>query len=376
MAAFDALDGGGVTIEELTGDRRKVTLLDRAMPFRQNGMRFEREHATNTEWLQGSKVATQQPQGPELKETQFSGTWHDRFIDTNGPAMATMSRAGGSAQPVSTARELALLFDDICDKGQVVRFVYLWIVRVGILKTFAFDPKTPNDVDWEMRFEWQSDGAGGRPSSVTPRDHGARAREVSGIVARLSDAADFQTSTAPLDPDALSEIGTAVTALASSAQGAEDQAFGLADGVLDPVESALGTAGALGQAIADAQSVAASIQGRTTRDWMATSSLAAQAGLDPQDVLATSVDLWNVTTTSRDAARAAARHRRALARQAEGRAQRIVRARQGDDLRSLLAREGVPAADWIEVATYNGLASSSLAAGQKVAIPVGQRVRR
>lgn len=378
LITFDRLDDGGITIQETTGDRRTIRLVDRAMPMRQAGMRFEIEHAVNTDWIQGSPVATQQPQGPELKETSFSGSWHDRYIDAD-PPMATVALANGAPQAVSSARDLSGLLFDVCRKGQVVRFTYLWIVRVGILKRFSFDPKTPNDVDWEATFEWQADGdAAARPSSVVSRDHGARAREVSGAAAAVDQASDFQVAVAPLDPDAIGALGTLVTSLGDSAQAAEDAAFGASDGVLGPVESALGTAGALGTVADNAEAVAESIYARTARDYMRVGDVLDQAGLDGQDVLAVASDLWTTIVACRETTRAATRHRRALARQAQGGARLVVRARQGDDLRSLLQREvgDAAAADWVDVADYNGLSGSTLETGQKVAIPHGQKVLR
>lgn len=369
MADLTADDGGELVIEELTGDRRRIRMRDRALPSRQSGFRFERVHAVDTQWQQGSPVGTQQPQGAELKPTRISGTWKDRYIDTDSPGVLA-SAPGTDEVPIATARNVASLFDDVCLKGQTVVVTYLDVTRVGILTMFAWDPKTPYDVDWEAEFEWQSDRvSAGRVSSVVSQDHGARARDVSGNAAQLEEATDFSATSVPLDPDATDGLGSQVDSVMQAAQAAEDAAFGVSDAVNDPVSSALSTAGAFGVVADNAVACAETIQARTYRSWVRVSSLADQASIAVGQVLATVAALWDVLFAARETERAATRHRLELARQAQGESARVVRARQGDDLRSLAQREGLSADDWPELADYNDLPGSELAAGQKVAIP-------
>lgn len=160
------------TITVLEGDLATTTLQNgeapgviklrgRAMPYRP--VPFGGEMRRKTTYYPGNPVATQQLIGPTEKPMTLAGQWKDIFL--------------GDGQ----ARLLANLFDDIRRRGPLLRFqwgagvadassvaggvsqsalaiVGSDLVREGILARFEFKPDRPQDVPWEMEFDWRGQG--------------------------------------------------------------------------------------------------------------------------------------------------------------------------------------------------------------------------
>jgi hypothetical protein len=142
-------------IEELTGQRRSVTLKERALPYRP--VAWTSRMRTKLTWYPGSANATQQVLGPEEAPTTVEGMWKDRFIQ--GAVLVN-----GDPLQIRSAEQCARLFYDLCKSGNVLRVVWGTEVRIGVLKEFSANWDRFQDLSWHCEFEWS-----GRDDSVRER---------------------------------------------------------------------------------------------------------------------------------------------------------------------------------------------------------------
>ena len=143
-----------ITITELTGEKRQVTLRGRALPYRP--VAWASRMRTKLTWYQGSTVATQQVLGPELEPTIMNGVWKDRFMfgaEAGGDAAFLVN---GSPDEVRSAESAAALMYQILQAGNTLRVVWGPEVRIGLLVAFEANYERRQDVAWRAEFQWQS----------------------------------------------------------------------------------------------------------------------------------------------------------------------------------------------------------------------------
>lgn len=136
----------------------KYTLIGRALPY--TGVSFPTEQRGKTTYYPGNPIATQQKMGPIEKNTVIQGMWKDRFLGTGA------------------ARNIADMFRDLCRSGYQVEVS--WgsllvdnvnpdpsvkpIVRRGYVKRITPTYDRPQDVKYEIEFEWQGDATATAPA--------------------------------------------------------------------------------------------------------------------------------------------------------------------------------------------------------------------
>lgn len=125
----------------------QINLVGRALPYRP--IVYEGTQRIRTTWYPGNPVATQQVMGPTEIPTTINGWWKDVFL--------------GDGQ----ARNLMELFDDLRRIGSLVQVEWgiqftdanlaagTHIVRRGIIHRTRFTLDRPQDIVWEIEFEWQ-----------------------------------------------------------------------------------------------------------------------------------------------------------------------------------------------------------------------------
>jgi hypothetical protein len=150
------------TVRILEGELAGTDILleTRALPYR--GVSYETEQRVKTTYYAGNPVATQQVMGPIEKNTMVTGMWKDIFLG-NG-----------------TAAALRDTFNDICRAGLLIEvrwgagilpdgsLVSTPIVRRGVIKRFKHTYDRPQDIAWEVEFEWR-----GRDEPTQPPLQGA-----------------------------------------------------------------------------------------------------------------------------------------------------------------------------------------------------------
>lgn len=183
-------DAVAFTIEEQTGDKRRLVLTERALPYRP--IEFSGDQAAEFTRYPGNPVRTIQVFGPEEEPTEVAGYWKDRFLgtqpsDTSQRAIAYFEQQGQQTL-LQTAVDLAHLVDDIRRKGQVVLVQWGHIVRKGLLKTFRQKWHNVHDVEWTLRFEWMSQNDPEVPAVIAKdTDY---ANTIGSMLAKLQDMSD------------------------------------------------------------------------------------------------------------------------------------------------------------------------------------------
>lgn len=157
------LDGPLSTQPLMPGLANGVVQLDgRSGPYRP--ITYEREMRRKTTYYPGNPEGTQQIIGKQFEPMTITGTWKDRYLGDG------------------VARQLEDLFEKIQDSGASLEVT--WgarisfdsnseddnRVRVGILWKFKTSPDRPQDIAWEMTFDWRGTGQSQTPAitSTTP----------------------------------------------------------------------------------------------------------------------------------------------------------------------------------------------------------------
>jgi hypothetical protein len=145
-----------------------VSLTGRSGPYRP--VKYDQGMRVKTTFYPGNPEGSQQIIGKEFRSTTFTGTWKDRYL-------------GDGA-----ARQLVDLFEGIQNAGPslevtwgaglddvAVSVVGKPIIRVGVLAGFNFSPDRPQDIAWEMTFDWRGRGETSAPAvtataMINPRE--------------------------------------------------------------------------------------------------------------------------------------------------------------------------------------------------------------
>lgn len=159
-----------VTIEEKTGQRRRVVLRGAGLPLQ--GASWKTRQALVTKWYAGNPwEATQHVLGPSDPPTELRGIWNTTRL-VAAPA-SFYSGAGAAEQKVVVASELREVFDGdlgIVRSGALLRVTWSTddgrsIAREGRIGDADFSHARFDDISWTMTFEWTGRG-GGPPREV------------------------------------------------------------------------------------------------------------------------------------------------------------------------------------------------------------------
>jgi len=183
-------------IGNLVSEGDKFDLIGRALPYR--GFSFEVTQRIQTTWYPGNPVALQQAMGATESNTTISGIWKDRYLGV-GPSQDAL--AGGAFQQVGDgqAAVLASNFELLCRYAVPVEVRWgtgyvdgnitgIVTVRRGLIKRVKITPDRPQDLAWEIEFEWRgTDDTAAKPVAVRLTD----ARDQLAVIsAQFQDASD------------------------------------------------------------------------------------------------------------------------------------------------------------------------------------------
>lgn len=142
------------TIEEMTGSRRKVELLGRALPYR--GVNFPVEQRSERSYYPGNPVATIQVLGVSDRDVEITGRWMDRYVGSAARLTGWDSIVSSGA--VITAQNLADVFDAICRAGNLSELRWGPKVLRGLLKSFEPTYNRTDQIRWKATFETAQKG--------------------------------------------------------------------------------------------------------------------------------------------------------------------------------------------------------------------------
>ena len=381
-----ANDTPNFTIEETTGERRKLLLVGRALPYRP--LKLEGEQRVEVEYPAGFPVGTAQVFGPTEGDCTIEGYWKDKYLGSAG----TLFHFAGA--PVKTAIEAVKAMDSLRVQGQRVRVSWGPVLRYGHIKKFAQTWHNIHDCEWSLTFVWTSRAEAAAPSSLPVADGlGSSAtafrrlldnlrralREPLGLAADLN---DFLAS----NIDAMGALANEMDDLANAYVAAATSPLQL----MNRVDSTLSRFASIGGTVSDrlastvSPSILPGLMGRFTGGSGAAtlaSEQAAREALVNADRLelaaeqASASQLLRAQTLACEAAKAARacrdeailRARMASARPGDIQAQYI--AREDEDLRDVSLRFYGTPRHWQALMLYNGMESSFLMPGQSVLIP-------
>lgn len=152
-----------VLIEELTGQKRSVTLVGAALP--RQGAAWGGQLRMTTKWYPGnSGEATQQVLGPIELPSEWEGEWNTtRMIGSPSYAVAA---EGASQQAIVRASTMRDVLEQIFMSGPRLRVTWASgstddarrIVREGRAAEWKFAHARQDDISWSIKFEWVSRG--------------------------------------------------------------------------------------------------------------------------------------------------------------------------------------------------------------------------
>lgn len=185
------------TIEELTGDRRSISLGGRALPY--PGVAWGATMRNKKTWYAGNPRGTLQVLGPEYDPTDLSGCWKDRFFAIDRAGAASVTAVGfPDLEEISQQNvdKLIAAFYSILQAGNALRVQWRAEVREGILAHFVptYGRPTGTDVEWSMSFEWIAKDEA--PATAAPAEAEPRGalREELGNVDAASDSRPAQVN--------------------------------------------------------------------------------------------------------------------------------------------------------------------------------------
>lgn len=363
-------DPSAFGILELTGDKNHLLLYGRALPYRP--LPFAGKMRAEFTRYPGNPIATIQMIGPDEGTTTINGMWKDRFIkttsDLGAPVFGQPGIATYNGATVANVFDLVQRVDGFRRRGQLLEVGWDEIVRHGIIRTFTQRWLRREDVEWELEFEWASQGENELPVgfSVTP----PLVDIINGIidsVNELTDAiASIQAAYSTI-ASWMNTISNALDAIQEAAGALVDLATQAVNGVLAPLALAKKLTSTVQTIIDKAKEIDDTI-----------ASLPARASRYVQDISSlTQAEALESERLNRQARRAARKTRAESARkrqemQANSQEQRplaVITAKEGQDLRDI-SREAYGTPDeWRRLMAYNGFITSKLTAGDQVIVP-------
>lgn len=341
-------------IRELTGSKREIRLLDRALPYQ--GVAFPREQHVVQRWYPGNPSATIQVLGPRVGDVELTGKWKARFLLRGGMVQASGFVSIGPDGAVS-AETLVAAFDSIVSSGNQLEVRWGPEVRRGVMTSFVPTYDRPEDIDWTAKFTWSQKGTR-QPTRA------AIASDMTNDVRAALDAFDLIAAEQPrgILPNEASGIRAAIDEVRASGAAFTE---------------------ALAQVQAESSATLASVQRVQVLSRRAVNAgRAIRAGniadvpyvaLLPTDGLREvfAVERWrrDLGASGRNYAATSARAGAAVEERYTPGAQRIVTVGQGETLRMIARRELGSADAWTVIADANNIVGSNVPVGTRLVIP-------
>ena len=335
----------GLVIRERSGRRRSITLKNRLLPYRKP--EWGTTQRSKLTFYQGNPEGTQQILGPMPDSVIFTGLWREKYV----PGSAEVS---GFDTPTQV-EDLARIFQEFAVSGSVLDVQWAFLKRRGILKRFKLRPERVEDQEWELEFEWFSDG------TEAPRVTGF-ALDLSAITGSMNDLSDLVA----FDPlDTLAAFQATALQLVNDIQAAVNEFLGQVQQVITLINAP----GRLLQAVSSAATEVAFAVGGLLQLTAETSYTAATNTDSTAELLG--VDVWKRNlaffgATVRESVQNASRNVQAREQPA---ALRVVRMDESGSLRVLAQREYGNADSWTAIADANGFDSARVEPGTEIFIP-------
>lgn len=360
-------------IRELTGDKRRLVLRKRALPYRP--FELSGTQRNTVDWYPGSPIGTLQVYGAKEEPTTISGAWKDKFISehlrldsNNASAFWVSDDAQEIIQFIDDVRQLVKLVDDIRRKGQEVEVTWLDQARRGIMDRFTARWQTGHDVDWEMGFVWSSQAESFNEIPVVDAGTGRLIGDLPNEMQDRLNTVGDTTSVVPSAGDRFSDIGAQLGAVAANLQdfvdGLADAVTSVGDDVATPIVGLKRVAGIL-----DGIKLEADQYIDTAENAVDGATLDLGAILSFGKLLSVRANVRESADAATDMRNLAASRQYELIRRITADVIRVFQARDGMDLRTVSTQFYGTPDEWRSLMVFNNLLSSGLVAGQVVFVP-------
>lgn len=363
--------GSTLTITELTGPENVLELTGRSLPYK--GLPFEGKMRAEFTRYPGNPIATVQMLGNDEGSSMIHGVWKDRFVspeilDDNENVIGLTTPAGAAKfNGLTLENSLAIVgaVDGFRRRGQLLEFAWDVLIRQGILTRFKHTWDRKEVVDWEMEFEWISQGEPLQPVAfVVPPNPADIADQLISTLQAIQAAilAPFQ-----IVQNISSMVSNAANSLSDAVEVVSSTATKLNQLVLSPLDAAKQTMAALTTIGAEAQTIESAV-----------TSVPAQALPVSENISTVSV---GQTLQAAQWSRNLRIQTRAMRYYAARTAQTVkstsvsqtllasFTARAGLDLRTVANQYYGTPDEWRTISTFNGLQGSQVPVAQTLLVP-------
>lgn len=374
-------------IRELTGDKRTLSLRERALPYRPFSLAGTQRKTID--WYPGCPVGTMQVFGAREEPTTIIGYWKDAFLSSSSGglrAAASLESEGETVvdgmqssvfnnTDVITAMGLVQIVDDMRRKGQEIEVTWLNQVRRGIIDRFEARWHTGHDVEWEITFEWVSQGESmGDVKSLDDNasDLGDLPNRVQAELDGIIDStAEIVPNSGDLAAQIFGALDFASAGLATLADQLTDAVVYVGSGLGTPNEALKRAAGILDGIKMSADDIVEIIE-----DYADAAALDSGAESLLNSIENTFGEVLAIRGENRERSQAAVRLRSLAAYEQHKLVNRITstvisvfQAREDQDLREVAQKHYGTSDAWRGLMLYNNLTTSRLRAGQVVFVP-------
>lgn len=270
----DVVSGTAFIIKELTGEQREIQLSGRALPYRP--IKFVGNMEGDKTWYAGNPIATAQMQGPTEDPSDFNGFWKDKYVQSVTAAgggverEATILLNGVAQESVADAIEL---MDDVRRKGQQLEVSWAHLKRQGWLRTFSQTWHRIQDCEWDMHFEWISQGDVEVPSVMSSRTSITdTTSKFANHVSTLQKLANALNGVVQFISGTVNTINQTINDLQDSVDDLTSAIASNVDAVLSPLDVARRMSAALEGIKDDAQALADHMRSTPVYQWIAPSA--------------------------------------------------------------------------------------------------------
>lgn len=153
------MSGNEFIITENKGDRRSITLRGRSMPdVGDEGVEFGVTQRGRVNYPPWQPVADVSVLGTVWEPLSISGLWDDKYMDQrNAPLLSGFRGLGGASGRARNCAEIIDAFYLLIRTGETLKVEWGPMTRFGLLWVFKPRFKRIERVPWEMEFNWTGD---------------------------------------------------------------------------------------------------------------------------------------------------------------------------------------------------------------------------
>jgi len=361
-------------IREVTGDKREVQLIGRALPYRPFSLATGQR--TKLSSLPGfaEKTATTLGAEDDPNGISLDGYWKDKYLDTIGEFAAETGQAVNSSNfapftlngmAITNVKDATDFMESFSRFGQELEITWLNKIRRCLLKAFEEHWYNEHDVEWTMKFDVLGRGEGvGKSLLINGPSLADSSNAINAAYVAFNDVA--VPTNFGIKPDLLSSIGSIGRGVEDAMYSMENVIEGAANAISLPVRAAKALDGICRTIETEVGFMGSYIMGRLAMDFHAEHPGPLQSFTER---LETSLWQRQFYGSGQEFRRIAVDQRTQQKAQNESDIMGVYVARDGDDLRDVAAQFYDDEWEWRRIQQFNGLSSSELHAGQQVKVP-------